>query len=87
MKLKFNTRQFSYHKDLNTFTADASDLNLQPGDFPTSFSLTSAQTGQTVTLMSESEIYSDGGEWYGRKYQVEIAGDTAKAFTVEIFND
>ena len=85
--MNLNTNQFSYHKDINTFTADASDLAFRPGEFPMSFNLVSANTNRVLTLVFEDEIFSDGGEWYGRKFRVVNYLRDIADFTVEIFND
>ena len=85
--MTLNTRQFDYNKNLNTFTAEASSLEFRPGEFPMSFNLTSANTGRVLTLVMEEEIFSDGGEWFGRIFRVVNYQRDIADFTVEIFND
>ena len=85
--MTLNTNQFDYHKDLNSFTAEASSLEFRPGEFPMSFSLRSAKTGRVLTLVFEEEIFSDGGEWFGRIFRVVNYHRDIADFKVEIFND
>lgn len=83
-----NTNMFFWHKDDNMFTAEASTLRWNVGEWPLMFQMVSSKTGKVITVNAVREIRSNGAdnELQAMVYKpLPVVGDPE--FTVEIFND
>lgn len=67
--LRFSTKEFSYNKAKNTFTASVSTLKTDR--YPQKFELVSSQTGVTITFFQDDEA-AMRNEWWDGEYMEYI---------------
>jgi hypothetical protein len=85
--MRFSTNRFSYFKDLDLFTACASDLELPPGNLPMALVLVSAKTGMAVGMQYCEDNRTLDDELQSRVYEIVPHQQHMGTFKVEIFND
>ena len=83
--MKYNTKQFHFENCTQTFMADASELGLGVGAWPTVFKLVSHKTGREVIFHLAEGHLTLKRELVSRTYKPVTASDLNCKVT--IFND
>jgi hypothetical protein len=85
MQTRFNTSDFTYHKDLKELTAELSDL---PGTPAHRIYIKSDHTGKVITFEQDQTFYDDSHEdIYGWSYKPVMPRTCPNVKQVVIFND
>lgn len=86
--LKVSSRRFRWSRGSNTFFADASDLDIKPGDqWPEEVDLISHRTGRKISFFFANVDGDRETGIGGVRYVAHERGDEGEMMEIFIFND
>jgi hypothetical protein len=85
--MAYSSNQFSYHKESNSLTAEASDLRLR--GWPAMIQIRSERTGRVISCLKKDCVTDAGSEDILAFHYMPIADNNGpvKLSCVTIFND